>query len=171
MGVLGYFMPALMLIVSTASNAEQDAGAAVAALKPQYSAELQRRAERLSIEPHADDHLLEHTRQVLEPRLVPIGGSVHAAVGYDYSVYAFIEAGEGVIAIDTGWFMPHTTHGVIDVYPGVADEAGFSMKLDRATLEALSTGVLDLARARSENRIQVEGDERLYGRFTELFSG
>lgn len=86
----------------------------IIAFKQQYSVELQKRAERLGIRLGADQALLNHTKQFVTPNLVPLGDSVQAAIGYDYSVYAFIEAKDGVIVIDTGWFMPNTARALED---------------------------------------------------------
>lgn len=97
-----------------ASAAIAHTGDPITTLKQQYSSELQQRAKRLSITPRADQRLLDHTQQFIEPKLVSLGKSVQVAIGYDYSVYAFIETKEGVIAIDTGWFMPNTERALKD---------------------------------------------------------
>ena len=86
----------------------------LAAMKNRFGEELRARGERLSIAPYADESLLRHTAELIEPRLIKLGDAVHVAIGYDYSNFSFIEAKDGVIVIDTGWFQENVRPAMAD---------------------------------------------------------
>jgi uncharacterized sulfatase len=86
----------------------------IGAMKNRFGEELRARAERLSIKPSADESLLQHTAELIEPRLIKLGDTVHTAIGYDYSNFSFIEGKDGVVVIDTGWFQENVTPAMAD---------------------------------------------------------
>ena len=60
----------------------------------------------------ANPGLVKFQQQFEEEVLVPVGSKVHAAFGYEYSNFSFIEGDDGIIAIDTGWFPDATARGL-----------------------------------------------------------
>ena len=60
----------------------------------------------------ANPELVKFQQQYEEEILVSVGPKVHAAFGYEYSNFSFIEGDDGVIAIDTGWFPDATARAL-----------------------------------------------------------
>lgn len=88
---------------------------AIAVLLSSYS-----NASDQDVEPGANEALVEfHQRFV--PELVPLGGRVHMAFGYEYSNFAFIEGDDGVIVIDAGWY-PGRVQPAINDYRKITDK-------------------------------------------------
>lgn len=78
----------------------------IAALKAGFSGQLKDRAAALGIAPSADPRLLEHTKVFLRPALEPMGEGIHAGIGFDYTVMAFIQAPDGIVMYDCDFFLP-----------------------------------------------------------------
>lgn len=60
----------------------------------------------------ANPELVTFQQQFEQEVLVPAGSRVHAAFGYEYSNFSFIEGDDGIIAIDTGWFPDATARAL-----------------------------------------------------------
>lgn len=60
----------------------------------------------------ANPELVEFQQQFEDEVLVTVGPKVHAAFGYEYSNFSFIEGDDGIIAIDTGWFPDATARAL-----------------------------------------------------------
>ncbi len=60
----------------------------------------------------ANPELVEFQQQFEDEVLVTVGPKVHAAFGYEYSNFSFIEGEDGIIAIDTGWFPDATARAM-----------------------------------------------------------
>lgn len=61
----------------------------------------------LSVEaptPSVNPKLAEHMKKFAAPQLVKMSERVYMAQGYSYSNFAFVEADNGIIMIDTGWW-------------------------------------------------------------------
>lgn len=70
----------------------------------------------VSIEPRVDSKLAEFQEKLDDPELVEMGkdGRVSMVVGYDYSNWTIIDGDDGLIVVDTGWFIERTKQALED---------------------------------------------------------
>lgn len=61
------------------------------------------------------DLLAFHQKHFETPKLVPAGDNINVAFAYSYSNFSFIEAPEGIIAVDTGWYSSAATAALADL--------------------------------------------------------
>ncbi|MFT7682490.1 MAG: alkyl sulfatase BDS1-like metallo-beta-lactamase superfamily hydrolase [Moritella dasanensis] len=70
----------------------------------------------VSIEPKVDARLAEFQEKLDDPELVGMGkaGRVNMVVGYDYANWTIIDGDDGLIVVDTGWFIERTKQALED---------------------------------------------------------
>ncbi len=68
-----------------------------------------------SLTPSANQKLVDFQKKNFTPaRLLKMGKRVRMAIGYSYSNFTFIEGDDGVIVVDTGFFVNRAQHALTD---------------------------------------------------------